>query len=526
MSRKFLSILLSLLLVAAVVLSAVLLVAGPNRVEHEAVEMFKSQQALVAEQGAMRISETFLDIQTRLDEAAERLRDDSFPAESESHTAVLERLSHPNDRDIGLVLLMSAETGGILAVGPGGEEERTAQLADLHFDLARQHLVERLNICTHCLAHPGSVSIVSAIGDGRALVANVSLEALLADDGEVLFEQHSPDAGENGAMIVGTAGLPHSDWKVLVETPYAVIAPEVRRSTRSLLYATVGLLVVLALALGLFGYRGYREQAARVERTRTLARADKLATVGMLSASIAHEVRNVISVVELNVELARRSPTDNATHLDRAARGLDRLTRLADNIKGYVGGTTADEVRAFGLSGAVQEATGLLTPKFNGQLLQLETRANPTINGSAGAITQVIVNLLLNAHDEVGEAPEPEIRVEVYQEGDFGVVEVVDNGPGIEPEVFDRIFEPFVSTKGEEAVGGTGLGLWLCSEIVSQHGGTIRAENTEGGARFIVRLPVAKQLEAGQAEEAAVDSASAPGEGGRRGPPDEVGRTS
>jgi len=104
------------------------------------------------------------------------------------------------------------------------------------------------------------------------------------------------------------------------------------------------------------------------------------------------------------------------------------------------------------------------------------------------AIQQVVINLLLNALDAVAEVEQPRIVISTRPDGEWCVVEVSDNGVGIEPEAITRIFEPFFTTK---PLGkGTGLGLSITYSLVRRHGGRCNVESTVGaGTRFMLRLP-------------------------------------
>lgn len=476
----------------------------------------------------MRISETFRDIQTRIDEAAELIeRNGPSSGERTELKQTLQQLSHPADRHFGLFLMMTSQKGRVLAVGPGIDDARAQKIANLQFTADDNHLSEPVRICARCFEHHDSISIVSPMSDGRKMVANVDLEQLLDDvfaqitrgrhaqaalvdgDGEVLFNERTEGGHGDQDLIAGHATLRHTDWKVIVETPRSAIAPEVRSLVEMELYASLGLLLILMLALGAFGFLKYREQSERVERVQALAQTEKLATVGMLGASVAHEIRNIVSVAKLNAELARRSAgLEESTHLDKVADSLERLTDMAENITGYARSDDS-ETEPFGLDDAVREALELVGPKIDETKLLYETDDNPIIAGNGTALTHVVLNLLLNAYDEVDDQADAEIKISVRKEEGFGVIEVTDNGPGVDPAILDEMFEPFTSTKGEGDEGGTGLGLWLCSEIVDQHSGSIEAENLiRGGARFTVKLPVADETVS--ADSGAADAEPAP----------------
>ena len=527
MKTKHLSILLAVLLTAGVALSAALLIIGPNKVERQTVELFRTQQSLIAEQGAMRISETIRDIQTRLDEAAEQIeRYGPAPGETGRLQQTLDRLGHPNDERLGLGLLMTSEDGDVTAVGRAMADERARHIADRQLTLAADASSSSVHVCAYCLDLPGTITIVATLEDGRRLAANIRLENLLDGifdritrgrhavaalhdaQGEVLFDNRISDRGGSGELIAGTAPVNYAGWHVHVETPRAAVAPEVRETVRSVLYASIGMIVVLALALGVLGYLKFREQSERLERVQALARTDKLATVGMLGSSIAHEIRNIISAVKMNLELARRNGDgENHESIDKASDSIGRLEELTENITGYVGAQRGED-EPFDLQAAVEEAINLVNPKLDPSMLAVEANAHPVVDGSKGAIVQVIVNLLLNAYDATVDESDATITVRVETDGERGLVEVIDTGPGIDPAILDHIFEPFTSTKGADDEGGTGLGLWLSSEIIDQHGGTIRAENREaGGARFVVALPVVRSVTS-TGEEASRDAAS------------------
>jgi signal transduction histidine kinase len=109
-----------------------------------------------------------------------------------------------------------------------------------------------------------------------------------------------------------------------------------------------------------------------------------------------------------------------------------------------------------------------------------------TILGDHSELEQLFLNLLMNAHEVT--APEGMVRVEVATTADRAIVAVVDTGPGVPPELLERVFEPFFSTKER----GSGLGLAICASIAQTHGARIKATNRDaGGAVFTVDFPVA-----------------------------------
>ncbi|MFB6373647.1 MAG: cache domain-containing protein [Bradymonadaceae bacterium] len=256
MKTSHISILLTVLLVVGVGLSATLLVVGPNRVEQQTVDMYRNQQSLIAEQGAMRISETLRDVQSRLDESVERIeRWGPGPNAAGELQQTLYELSHPSDHDLGLALMMVSKSGHVQAVGTGVDDERASTLRNLEFSTPDKELNRPIRLCADCLRHEKSISVVSPLKDGRKLVANIRLDKMLKDvfdritrgrhahaalvdgNGDVLFEQRTDEPPTDGDVIAGSANLPHANWRVVVETYRSAIAPEIRATVESVLYA-------------------------------------------------------------------------------------------------------------------------------------------------------------------------------------------------------------------------------------------------------------------------------------------------
>ena len=222
-----------------------------------------------------------------------------------------------------------------------------------------------------------------------------------------------------------------------------------------------------------------------------LARQDQLATLGLLAASVGHEIRNVISVVKMRLYLARQQiDGEVADELKSVSESITRLEDLAEQLSPYP--DTEDRPReGFPLREAIDGALEVVEPKTDAELdLEVAIEANPDLPGESSTFTQVLVNLLLNACDAVQASDDPHIVIRVERDDDRAVVVVEDNGDGLPMQPRERLFEPFFSTKGENCEGGTGIGLWLCRKLVQQRDGTIRAENHEDGARFTIEVPI------------------------------------
>lgn len=240
------------------------------------------------------------------------------------------------------------------------------------------------------------------------------------------------------------------------------------------------------------------EQTTReLESTqRSLVRSEKMASVGRLAAGIAHEIGNplsaILGLVEL-VEAGDLEPEEQREFLRRVTKETERINRIIRDLLDFARAEPVelDEAPSCDLVEVVEDAVRLVGPQKDLRQVTLERRFAqdcPPVRAEAARLSQVVLNLLLNAADAIGG--EGSIVLEVRPDDDGVSLVVQDSGPGISEDVIEHVFEPFVTTKptGE----GTGLGLAVCHTLVEQYGGTLVAENAdEGGARFTVRLPTA-----------------------------------
>ncbi len=236
------------------------------------------------------------------------------------------------------------------------------------------------------------------------------------------------------------------------------------------------------------------------ERTRALeaaqqqlVRSEKLAAVGQLTASIAHEVNNPIAVIQGNLDLARELLGGDAQRVHGELKLVDEqvermrliVTQLLqfarpNEFAGYV-----DEVDTAAVIESCLVLVAHLLARTNIVLARrYEATRHPAVNRNE--LQQVIVNLLVNAIDAMPEGGT--LTLATCDAGEDAVeIDVLDTGAGLAPEVLAELFQPFVTHKKD----GTGLGLWISRSIVERYGGDIRAANrAEGGAVFTVVLRV------------------------------------
>lgn len=232
--------------------------------------------------------------------------------------------------------------------------------------------------------------------------------------------------------------------------------------------------------------------------------AERMATLGKLAAVVAHEINTPMSYLLANLEYLRselgRLPEVHGTPVrelleaaDEALTGANHIRDLARDLRGL--SRSVDDRIPVDLGACIQTAVRLAGATLRGRAaLDLSLNPEVVVLGSPGHLSQVFVNLLVNAAQSVtiGRTGSKGGRVSLScrQENGRALVEVADNGPGIAPEHLPLIFEPFFTTKPEGE--GTGLGLWISRDIVRRHGGEIRVRSTAGqGATFTVTLPLA-----------------------------------
>jgi PAS domain S-box-containing protein len=223
-----------------------------------------------------------------------------------------------------------------------------------------------------------------------------------------------------------------------------------------------------------------------------LIRSEKLASVGRMAATVAHEINNPLEAVTNCIYLAKSSaelPYLTRENLDLAEQELQRVAHITSQTLGFYRENTKRAV--VDVDKLVREVSELYGPKLRQKELRLEVehRGDTEIVAVSGEIRQVISNLLTNAVDASSSQQKVHIRSSrVTLNGTTCIrLTVADTGVGIPRSDFTRLFDPFFTTK--EAVG-TGLGLWVSNEIVVKHGGYIRVRSIEGkGSVFSVFLP-------------------------------------
>lgn len=220
-----------------------------------------------------------------------------------------------------------------------------------------------------------------------------------------------------------------------------------------------------------------------------LAERESLTAVNEFAASLAHEVRNPLTAIQLDLqEVEERLPADSPLR-PLQAQALSDLQRLDRTVAHALDAARSGRVepRPMDIGGALAAAARAARPAFEGRsaTLLLPAAAAPVlVLGDPDALERAFLNLFLNAADAAGEGGRAIVSVE--SEAEAVAITVSDDGPGIPPERLDRIFEPFFTTRP----GGTGVGLSVTRRIIAAHRGAVDVRSgPEGGASFRVTLP-------------------------------------
>jgi PAS domain S-box-containing protein len=239
-----------------------------------------------------------------------------------------------------------------------------------------------------------------------------------------------------------------------------------------------------------------RDETEKKKLQTSLAQQDRLASMGLLAAGVAHEINNplaygLINIEDLAEQLKQKGLSEAA---ESAARALDGLSRIREITRGLgsFSRTESGERVPVDLKRCIEGAIGIARNeiKFRAQF-QADFEPLPLVLASEGKLAQVFLNLLINAcHSIEEEAPQKnKISVHAWATDEDAFVEIRDSGKGIAAENLERIWEPFFTTK--QPGKGTGLGLSICKSIIEDFDGHISVESAVGkGTCFTVHLPV------------------------------------
>jgi two-component system NtrC family sensor kinase len=236
----------------------------------------------------------------------------------------------------------------------------------------------------------------------------------------------------------------------------------------------------------------------RVELEEQVLQADKLSSIGLLAAGVAHEVNTPLAVISSYAQMLAKQVSGDPGHeriLEKITKQTFRASEIVNSLLSF-SRTASNDFAPVSLTETLEETLSLTAPQLRKAAVRVETDFEPglpEVRGASNKLQQVFLNLILNARDAMPEGGVLRVEAKRTSNGSDGpnvLIVVSDTGVGIPQEKLGKIFDPFFTTKA--ATGGTGLGLAVSYGIIQEHGGTLSAENSPSGrgARFTIELPV------------------------------------
>jgi len=239
-----------------------------------------------------------------------------------------------------------------------------------------------------------------------------------------------------------------------------------------------------------------RKQKDTDSLTEKLIQADKLVLLGQLSAGVAHEIRNPLAAVNLNLQLLARQfaeGTNEYNSIQTALQGVERISRIVEITLNFSKPSVPD-IKKLDINSIILSSLDLVAAEIKKKEIQMDIKLDeklPLLSADAKQIQQVLINLLTNATDAINGYGLIKIRTYLdesdYYHGKYLIISIEDNGLGISQDELSKIFNPFFTKKSN----GTGLGLSISQRIVQQHKGRIDVISKKGkGTVFKVKLPI------------------------------------
>jgi PAS domain S-box-containing protein len=237
----------------------------------------------------------------------------------------------------------------------------------------------------------------------------------------------------------------------------------------------------------------------RVELESQLSQADKLSSIGLLAAGVAHEVNTPLAVISSYAQMLSKQlqgDAQKASLMEKITRQTFRASEIVNNLLNF-SRTSGTEFGEVDVNKVILDTLALLEHQFKTSRVRVQDELSdhlPPIQGNAGRLQQVFLNLFLNAKDAMAEGGTLQIST---TNGDAVSVRVSDTGSGIPQEHIQRIYDPFFTTKSAPREGqgkGTGLGLSVTYGIIQEHSGKIRVESSPGeGTTFYLDFPMTRK---------------------------------
>jgi signal transduction histidine kinase len=305
----------------------------------------------------------------------------------------------------------------------------------------------------------------------------------------ILLTLRSPGAGPTWLAALAATAL--TVLGLLID-----VGSEAEEHWKAYVNRTASILSFWAMAALGVAYKRRRERY-EIERTAAL-RAEHLATLGELTAGLAHELGTPLGVLQGRLELLDQKLASGRADLDEVSRTVhiasalgDRMVRIVRAVRSLARDASADPLEEVALGPLLQDVLAVAEERL--RKAEVEVRVEPVaerlrVPCREAQLSQVLLNLILNAAEAVQDLPERWIRIEASERPDSIEIAVVDSGRGVPEAIRDKVMQPFFSTKaGSES---SGLGLSVSRTFVESHAGTLSIDASAPHTRFVVSLPV------------------------------------
>jgi len=230
--------------------------------------------------------------------------------------------------------------------------------------------------------------------------------------------------------------------------------------------------------------------------------SSKMASLGKMAASMAHEINTPIQTINLVAERVQRQLKKNMSHeeinssMDKILNSVNKVSDIIDSLRKVSRDSSADPFANVEIKTLMEDSVNMTKERFKVNNIAFEIKyhdisQNTRIQCQSLQISQVIINLINNAYDAIEKLDEKWITIDIYQIPEKLQISITDSGEGISDEIIDKIFEPLYTSK--EIGKGTGLGLSISRDIVVNHHGVLYVDKVSKNTRFVIELPFVQQ---------------------------------